>query len=207
MNQNDLVAAFRLKADDNAAPYLWSDDEIIMYLGEAEAEAVDRSRILTGSEAISLVAGTAEYALDQKTLEVTRAKIGTTVVTRIAIEDLDAFWPGWESAVGTPKHYFLDGQNIRVVPIPTDVATLNLTTERLPVAMAITGPEIHAKHHMRLLDWALHLAFSKRDADTYDENKARGYEADFERSFGPKVPADVQKEQLKHRPTIVRGDF
>lgn len=33
-------------------------------------------------------------------------------------------------------------------------------------------PEIHERFHDRLMDWVLHRAYLKQDADTFDPNKA-----------------------------------
>ena len=46
MNLQELIDVFVQIVDDTVAPYLWSDDEIIRYLNEAQIEAVIRSKSL-----------------------------------------------------------------------------------------------------------------------------------------------------------------
>ena len=166
----ELIAAFRTMSDDDTQPYLWSDNEITLYLKDAEMEAVSRARLIIESSGatyceIALVNGTHTYDLNPLVLEVLRCKVGTALLARMDGDGLDTELPGWDDLTGAPKYYHLVGQKIRVAPTPTTSSTLKITVSRLPISMASTGPEIHARFHLRLLDWVLHLAYQKRDSD------------------------------------------
>ena len=44
---------------------------------------------------------------------------------------------------------------------------------------AVPDDEIEDQHHMALLYWVKHLAYSVHDADTFDRRKAEDYETKF----------------------------
>ena len=61
-------------------------------------------------------------------------------------------------------------------------------------------PEIHEAHHDGLIQWALHKAFGKPDADLFDAAKSNEAEAAFTRQFGKRPTADLRKRQNANRP-------
>lgn len=217
MTLNDLMTAFRARADDTAEPYLWSDNEVKLFLNDAESEAADRARLIQDSTTaavcqITIAAGTARYPLHTAVLDVRRAKVssGARPLTQTSIEELDMEWPDWESATGEPTCFYESEGDITLVPKPTQAGTLAMTVHRLPLEGMVLGsdaPEIASRHHFRLVDWALRCAFMKRDADTYDETKAGSYEAMFVASFGYRADANVQRKQRDKRPPIVKANW
>ena len=216
MTLNDLISAFRNRADDTAEPYLWSDAEVKQYLNDAENEAADRARlILDASTAatcqIAAVAGTATYSLHQTILDVRRAKIGdSNPLLKTSVEELDMEWPEWESAKGEPTCYVDAEGVIRLVPEPTENGVLSLSVHRLPLESMVLGadaPEIHARYHTRLIDWALRCAYLKRDSDTHNSEMAEHYELAFNLSFGIKPDANVQRKQRDKRPPVVKANW
>jgi hypothetical protein len=57
---------------------------------------------------------------------------------------------------------------------------VELRTFRLPFdVVAGDDLEIDAQHHLKLLDWVKHKAYSIPDTDTYDSQKAAKHEAAF----------------------------
>ena len=49
MTVAEFIERFRLEMADNAAPYLWSDEEIVAYLNEAVDEACIRASLIEDS--------------------------------------------------------------------------------------------------------------------------------------------------------------
>jgi hypothetical protein len=214
MTLADLISAFRARADDTAEPFLWSDDEVTQILNEAEVEAATRARLIQDSTtpAVTQIAVTTtavDYPLHESILSVERAKLASQPrpLVRITTEELDDAYPNWEAMTGQPKFYVEDNGRIRLVPASLMDDTLSLTVFRLPLesmAAETDAPEIHAKYHYRLLDWALRCAYLKNDAETLDKAKAADYQALFEQSFGVLPDANVQRKQRAHKATTVR---
>lgn len=212
MDLKALISAVRIRLDDLTKPLLWSDDEITLYLNEAEREAAERALLIEDDRTPSVVeialrANIGEYDLHESVLAILRAKIDgqanpLTLTTR---DKLDTQIKDWESETGDPKCFLDDERRIILYPIPTTAGVLRLRVKRLPtdpmdLAEKTRGPEIHERHHYRMIDWALRCAYLKPDADTFDQKRADTYEAEFTRSFGVRLDADVQRKQREKRP-------
>ena len=216
MNLSELVAAFRTRADDEVQPYLWEDTEVALYLNEAEREAAQRALLIQDETTaavctLTLAAGTASYALHASILKVERATLASTgdILTVSSREKLDQSWPGWETATGTPRYVVENGDgNATVVPTPAANDSLALIVKRMPLADMEADndtPEIPLRHHYRMLDWELHLAFLKPDADAHNPKAADYHEARFERSFGYRHDANVQRKQRERQPHTTKS--
>lgn len=224
MTLTELISAFRIRAGDNVAPYQFSDEEITLYLNQADAEAAERALLIhdesTAADAdslplceLALVADTAIYAVSPLVLKIERGTLsdGVTKLTVKSREQLDKEWPDWETATGTPKHIVENGDsNVTIVPIPTEADTLTMPVKRLPMtemADDADTPEIPARWHFKMLDWGLHLAYSVPDADTFDKEKSDKHEAAFIRSFGVRKDANVQRKQRDKKPHVVKSSW
>lgn len=220
MTLTELLSAFRTRADDLTAPYLWSDAEITLYLNQADNEAAERALLIQDATTASvctltLADGTATYALHAAVLRINRAVLTSTgdLLGVVSREQLDVAQPGWETNTGTPQYVVEVGDgNVIITPTPTAIDTITLTVKRLPLtAMALATPtdtpEIPARHHYRMLDWALHLAYLKQDADAGDSAMADKYDAEFERSFGKRMDANVQRKHRDKRPNTIKSGW
>lgn len=217
MNLLELKDAFRIRADDNTGPKLWSDEEIILYLNEAEQESAERALLIQDETTpavcqIPLLTTTGVYPLHESVLAIMRAKPELSdklVIT--SRETMDRGWPGWETATGTPQYLFENGDgNITIVPIPVVADTLKLAVKRLPLtkmAADIDTPEIPARYHYRMLDWALRCAYLKQDAEVFDKQAAASYEVAFERSFGYRHDSNVQRKQRDKSPRVTQSNW
>lgn len=216
MKLADLIKTARGRLDDQAAPFLWSDPELTGYINEAENEAAERARLLhdetSAMTRVDVVAGTAQYKLDGKVVGLDRVVLDSTglPLARTTREEMDDCMPGWESHEGTPRFFIEREGYLRLVPKPMAADTLSLALWRLPLE-PLEGtddePEIAERHHARMLDWAYHLAYLKRDADTFDEQKAASFAARFTDSFGIRPDANVQRKQRLHRAPTVKPQW
>ena len=205
MNLGELRSLFRLRAADTAAPYLWSDDEIDAYLNEAENEAAERAGLIyddtSTATVINVVAGITRYALDPSILRIDLAVLDAT--SPLAILD---------RMESSPRGVYLipDSTSLELNFEPQAAGTLQLGVYRLPLnpmSLDYDTPEIHQKYHSKLLDWVLHMAYLKPDADAFDQTKADRHEAKFIASFGQSVDANVQRKQRERRRHVVRCNW
>lgn len=208
----ELMDAYRVRTNDTSAPYLWSNDEIRLYLNEAQQEAAERGLLIHDSTTpivceIALEIGVGIYDLHPSILVIDRARLtsGSNLLAA-SREQLDAASSSWETNIGTPQRFIDEGNGrLTITPIPTVTDTLTLTVKRLPIkpmTVDTDAPEIHSRHHYRMLDWALRCGYLKQDADTFNDESAKKYEAAFELSFGYRADANVQRKQrdLRRRP-------
>ena len=186
---------------------------------------------------VDVVAGTAAYLLDARILRVERAKLdlGTVPLSLSSTAAMDRgagvtprdwrtqslSWQsggagaGWEQRTGTPALALIDREGsawkLRLVPIPVVDDTLRLHVIRTPLVPMSTSdgsPEIPVRLHIRLLDWMVHRAYSKQDAETFDQAKADKAETDFTRTFGERIDANARRKQDDRAPcTTVFQEF
>lgn len=202
MRLGQLLEIVRSELDDREEPYLWSDAELIEYADDAQNEACRRARLLLDSETtdtsrITLVPGTAVYAVDPRVIRVERAIVaGEHLPVRMCLRrHVDRMLPGWEDQDdGLPELLIPDWQSraIRLVAAPAEAGTLRLTVVRLPLAPLNDlddEPEIPEHFHRSLRHWIVHRAYLKHDAEAFDEQASIRALAWFTEEFGRAQPA------------------
>jgi hypothetical protein len=213
MDRKALISVARSRLDDITKPYLWSDDEIALYLVEAEREAAERALLIEDDTSpliveISVKAGVASYRLNSMVLRVERVKLDLqpNILTRVNRETLDARARNWQAETGDPARFIDDVDTLVLYPIPTRADVARLTVKRLPVKAdpANWSPEIHERHQLRLIDWVLHRAYMKPDADTFNAKRSDAAEVAFAQSFGIRPDANVQRKQREKRPITIK---
>lgn len=213
MTLAELVNQFRVLADDLAEPFLWSDDEVVAYLNDAVNEACVRAKLIEDHDSpfvchLHLRPGQADYRLHPAVCEVLRAYADDEPLCHAEMDDVLRAGRPWYKHTGTPRLFITPEQGLlRVHPTPDKAAHVELEVYRVPIHGMKKGadePDIPAMYHYRLLDWALHRAYSKRDADAQDQSRAAAHQAAFEFSFGYRHSADTRRRQLRHRPPVVR---
>jgi hypothetical protein len=218
MNLGEAKAYVRRRLDDVTAPYLWLDPEIIGYINESQKEAAERAFLIYDETStlteLDVTAGEPKVALDARIISVDRVSLddcGSLCRTNTA--ELDKLSSRWERAEGRPHSFYEQEKYLRLVPTPAAAGTLHVALWRVPLepfcASADNGEdfEIAPRYHERMLDWAIRCAYLKRDAETYDENKAAQHDALFTTEFGARRTANVQRKQRLHRPPIVRPQW
>lgn len=198
----ELMALYRNRTQDVAAPYLWSDEEIVEYADDAQNEACRRAHLLIDSRSevstAAITAGDPVAEIDSRVISIRRARRGSDSmpVRRMSVRDMDQQLPGWEG-VTSPSHpsvFLPDWETgvARLYPPPLIDDELKMTVVRLPLA-PITDEsvalEIAPQYHRALLDWMLYRGYSKADPETLDTAKAKAAEAKFEAEFGEKTGA------------------
>ncbi|THG87102.1 hypothetical protein E5198_00890 [Pseudomonas sp. A-1] len=212
MNRGQLRARLRSAyLDDQAEPYLWSDDLLDALIEEAQQEAAIRSRLLSETIQLPLVAGQGSYSLPASALDVVRVRTPGLTLARTSQAELDE-QGAWEQRSGQPRSYAFtaahfggDGELI-VYPAPASAYAAAVTLQRLPAALSddASQPELPIHLHLFLLDWAAFRAFSLRDSDAEDSARAAKHEAAFEAVFGERLDADTLRQRAERRPHRIK---
>ncbi|MCK0507904.1 DUF6682 family protein [Aromatoleum anaerobium] len=217
MKLGELLAIIRRdELDDESQPYLWSNAALIEYAEDAENEACRRASLLRDATTpaicrITLVAGTSEYDLDPRVIRLRRVRLtgNSTPLVPVTTAQLDEEHPGWEDETGEPSCYLTDWETgeIRVVPTPTAVGTLELQVVRLPL-VALNDmedtPEIHARFHRDLRHWIVKRAFSVLDSERQDKDRAKDAESRFALAFGDPLSARTEEWNARNLPSTHR---
>lgn len=216
MQVADLLANLRTDIlDDPNTPYLWSDAFLLAALDRAQKQACNRRDLIYDAStasygdpavplcAIPLVPGQQGYTLDSHWTHIENLVVDGTVLVKRSLEEMDRkHGRTWRTALGKVSEYVQRLYTVQLVAIPTiALSGQNLQVEgwRLPlVTLNATNltPEIPEEFHDDLKWWAAHEAYNKRDAETYNPQRVVECLANFERIFGPPVPAGVRLNQF-----------
>lgn len=216
MKVEDFITRFRAAVFDDAVPPFWSGEEIVSYLNEAVQEACERAKLIEDrSTGLTLAPGQDTYILHPSVFEIKRLAFRGRPLDETSVEALDAECPGWEARTGLPRCFVFEQASgaqppkVRLVPTPTVAESASITVYRgalkpLSADIDTARPEIPERFHERLLDWVMHRAYLKQDADTFDPNKAAVSLGLFTQSFGDRPDANVQRKLRDKRPPVVR---
>lgn len=152
---DELVSKFRTEMDDVVQPYLWTDDEIIDFLDEAQTEFAMHTEIF--KERSATVAVTADYpyvTLPEGLIRVRRATLETNRSTPLTIrnfnemdllmssDDYGRVISNWETEEGIPAFLVLDDTSgegrLAPIPVGTEVP-ITLITQSNPAIVSSTG--------------------------------------------------------------------
>ena len=206
--------------DDIVEPYMYADKTLLRYINAAQREVCLRMDVLYDESTkdvcvVKLKPGVNEYSIPQLITRLEEISFNGQPIHKYSHRDASSKFPNWASLTGfevsNSRGYFIRGRKLFVFPSPdTTGQTLDLKVYRLPIDQ-INDPdaefELPEEHHGDLKEWALGLAFSKLDADRYDPNKAQMHKAEFERTFGKRIPSDVRQHQLEEPRTASYAPF
>lgn len=203
-----LIEAFRYEADDEAAPYLWSDTRLIRFINQAQEEVARRARLLRDASTpsicrIPVLVDQPMVKLDPCVIEIKHAQIEYSLdedadecaappvqeLEPIAAYALDAERCWWRQDKGDPTLYLTDVETgkLRLNRIPTRAGTLILEVARMPLKELCRPDdtfEIDDRYVPDLIYWMLWRAYSRKDADTHNDNEAQKNLAIFTSIFG-----------------------
>ena len=217
MTLADLIRRFRVLAVDTAEPYFSADVDVKAWLSDAQDQAAMRSRLLLEDEnpgvcRITMTVGKHTYKLHASLYELVRLRYQSVAdptlskpIKLVSREWLDANVPDWRDQQGEICYAIQGDTTIRLVGVPVEAGVLLIEGYRLPFdPLEDDGdePEIHAAHHEKLIQWALHRAFSVPDADTFDPNRSAAAEAEFTRYFGPMPDANLRRITREDTPHV-----
>ena len=232
MNLYEAFTALRERLDDETSDYLWGTAELVRYLSEAQIEFCRRRPIRDSGYTLSLAAGQAAYDLDCEIYAIEQIKRASTglPLAKATHEMIDWYrYPSypdgrvWIDTLSTqPVSWYyedLDDGYLYLAGTPTEADTLNMVVLRGPIrtysysattsVMTNQRFEIAERFHPSLLHWACHLAYLKRDSDTYNVGEADRCEAAFTRDVGPKIDAshDLWRKRMQNRRPRAKAHF
>jgi hypothetical protein len=237
MTGSEMIAHLRESIlDDTAPPFLWSTIELLRFLNYAEVQACRRAHLLiddttandNGTAAtagtagqrplcqLTIIAGTANYLLSPKILQVRRCQLrsmASPLIGPVVYSELDEYIPGWRGtggligtagSTGHPSCYLNEpGNSVIFIQCPSVNDIADLIVSRIPLTPFTlqTSPEIVEKYHFGLMDWAAHLAYMKPDSETINLNMAKVYDDKFTAQFGS-LP-DAYSEKMRR--TVIQN--
>lgn len=210
MNLKDLINQFRLLAKDRTDPPLHAEPDVIDWLNEAQQEACIRGRLLREDawpalRVIPLTVGTQTYKLHPLVYEIISLWIKPgngmdhreiVLKSREWMEVNRRDWRTWDTTQRIPATYAIqDDTRIRLAGFVEAGDELLVECYRLPKPMKLHSdePEIHEANQRKLVQWALHRAFSVPDADRFDSGKSKEAEEEFTRCFGLRPNSDLRR--------------
>ena len=207
MTLEQLIASFRVDADDLEEPFLFKDEWVSAWLSEAQAEAAIRGRLILEDAnpavcQIAVTAGQASYELHRCVYEIADLRfVPTGQTTSVALPLVSREWlddkrPGWRDLVGTPECAIQTDRRIRLVGAPDTDGVLHLEAYRTPLKTLendIDKPELAVQHHRHLVNWALYRAFSRPGSETIDPQRAELALSAFTRYFGLAPDSDARR--------------
>jgi hypothetical protein len=218
----DLVVEFREQVKDKEQPYLWSSDEVLGYLIDAQdlfcrltggiPDATTRALTDLPLTVDAPFTAFSPYILRIRSARLVTAKTSVRLVqegdfatistsdygtsTLAALDDTDT---GTVEAgiLGLEEH------KIRWYKVPSTADTCRLQIFRLPyprIADENSSLEIDEQHHRALIMRMKELAYDKQDAETYDKGARDKYKAEFEAYC---ARAKVERQRIAYRPRTV----
>lgn len=231
MELQDLIGEFRSQIDDEAPPYLISDDSALLYAIDAQdmfvrltggildttVAAADVGAPPTRLQDLTVTASEPYSAVSPYVLRVRSARLLTIQqeVKFISQGDLPAvpvddygFANGMaldDTDTGDIRFALEDVREgyVRWLRVPNAADTCRLRVFRLPfprIAAQEDNLEIQEQHHLHLVKWMKHLAYSKTDAEIYDKKLAEDNEAAFTAYCSQ---ARGEKDRRRHKTRVV----
>ncbi|WP_114969375.1 DUF6682 family protein [Rhodoferax ferrireducens] len=211
MTLAELIAKFRVDADDGAIPPKWVDASLFDWFTDAEAEAAIRGRLLHESTSkavcqIAIKSGASGYALHESLYEIDylaflkNGDSTRTPVKLVSREYMDQIRPCWREETGLAEFAIQTDTRIRLSRTPDSAGTLFIEGYRVPLEPLTSAgdePEIHKSHHAQLVQWVLFRAFSVPDAETMDPNRAALANQAFTNYFGERPDSNLRRSSTE----------
>ena len=219
MDAAGLIRIFRQRADDTAEPYLWQDVDLFAWATEAEREACVRARLIWDETSafltLPLAPGQVVYAIDQRIDRIDRVTVALDAGGRprdLCLIGIDRIHEStdWAPGVGRPDFAARVGNSLHLWPAPNQTGTFSIACYRHPLAameMDSDEPEIPEEHHESLVDLMLYRAYSTKDSETEDQQRAAQALARFTANFGERNSANVIRKHRERRKITTRMAF
>ena len=199
MNRVSMLAVLREVLNDVSADFRsWSDARFLMYLSEGQDKFCEETGFFrdASTHSLTLVAGTAFYAIPARVIQVLDIYDGTRKLGKVltgGTYDVESGTDFTNATPGRSQQWQTDVESglIQIKPTPgTEQAgsTLSLRVWRYSTKdLADVGaePEIPSRFHMAPIEWAAYRALMHHDEETQDPVKARDHLDAFTRIYVP----------------------
>lgn len=226
MKSDELYDLFRSDVVDFKEPYLWSDDEVWLYMNDAYRRFVRLIGGVTDHMDVDIVTGEAEAEVSPSILKFLEVRLQNDPVTQKKLTVINF--------TDMPLSQQLDYNNIRSLylnpqPGPVDYVivgdrnrrrgivtwvqtplvddTARMFVYRLPLVTidrdGLDFDDVGEEHHEAFLLWMKHRAYSKQDAECFDRTKAAENKTLFE-EYCARAFAEWERYKTKVR-TVAYG--
>lgn len=181
----DVIDEFRRRAVDTAEPYLWTPEEVLVYVDKAHTDFIRAIGGVRDSRSdlcsVNILTGQDLVELDERIIKVVSAKTSDG-------RPLSVVGPRHHDALVKPVpgdlYSLIAGEDeltLRCMHIPTTDISVSLVVDRLPLdPLTEDSPlEVRREHVMELVPGMLALAYTKQDAETRDDKRAALFAAEF----------------------------
>src|SRR5690554_3077151 len=184
MQLADIRAQLRFRLQEPQSTGRFSDAELDSYINRGQAEVADQLEPLVKVTSLDFGVGVATQPLPDNLLRIHRASIGGTALRTTDPLALDAASTTWEGATGTPTHYFIQGNDLRLYPIPDSSVTVDVTHSYLPEDLVDDADELSLPGWMEegVILYAFGLALES-DMDNRSGNVYQKYQVWLDRAF------------------------
>lgn len=206
MNSSSLLDYWRSQMMDLALPYLWSDDEVYVFMNDAQKQFCRLTEGIPDAstpEVVTVPITTGEILADvhPSILTFREAHLLSTGMS-LDIKNHPEVRK-WDNAAGnvTAMIVGLEKNVVRWDKTPMVDDEVELLVFRLPLTEiddANQEIEIDDLHHIKLCDWMSHLAYLKPDTETYDKQASNRARANFE-AYCAQVNAEQRRYKQKPR--------
>lgn len=222
MTLKELVRLVRVQSNDKVEPYFNEDEDIIVWINQAIDEACIRGRLVHESHnadvcSIPVVIDQSQYSLHESIYEITRLTFvpvdgeKQSDLRLVSEEWLNLYhYENWPQMKGKPKFAIQSDTALRIVPKPDAAGELFVEGYRTSIEeLAQDGdvPEIFRGHHVHLVEWALHKAFSIPDTEFFDPNRSAQALQNFTDYFGERPDSDLRRQTREDYEHRVKPDF
>lgn len=224
MTPLELRDQFRIEIQDQAQPYLWTDDEVYRYMTDAQEMFCRLGGGISDSTSevtsITAAAGEPLTEISPRILKIRHARRESDNGTLELLNFEDFGRPTLVTDYGKTVSYQLDDQEgqvqgliegmeqdqVRWYMVPATDEQVRLIVYRLPMCELLTEDEdleIHSQHHLALIEWMKYKAYCKQDAEAYDRTKAEEFKKKF-MDYCDLAKREREKREHKYR-TVVYG--
>lgn len=206
MNSTSLNEYFRSQVTDLERPYLWTDDEVFVYMNEAQLEFC---RLTEGIPDVStpevvnvpVVTGELKAEVHPSILTFRLALLASTGEKVNIVNHTDVVT--WTNQGGYIREMIvgLEPNVVRWGCTPLVDDEVNLTVFRLPLTDITEFDqdlEVPSLHHASLVFWMQHLAYLKPDTETFDKKASDRAKANFVQ-YCDQVSAESRRYRQKPR--------
>ena len=213
MDKAALLSTLRRDLQDEVAPYLWQDEELLSYLDRAQVEFCRETGGIADARSdflrVPVAANTEWVDIDQRILKIRAADFYEETGRHYKLELMnmeDVENSRCPHSPGAPIGLVLGESEdaARITYMPMVDGELRFVVFRLPLqSLMDTGvePEIALEHRPTMLYYAKYLAFLKPDAESFDKDSADVNLATF---LSMCDKARQEKERVMHKYRSVR---
>lgn len=185
MTRTELLAELFALINSESVDGIISESRALSYLAEAQDEFCERTGYFRDKTnyTVTLVDGTASYALSERVYELQHVWDGTRRLSRVSTGTVYTD----TGSGGDPTYWQTDQETgmLLLYPTPTadqdgDVFTLQVWRySQEDLAANGAAPEIPSRFHLALVEWAAYKVFQNHDMEAQDAKAASDHYANF----------------------------